>query len=342
MDTKAVLAGVNLIQLVERSLGPAGRVSGKYHFWACPFHDDSNPSFAVTGDRYHCFGCGASGDAIEWLQKFEGLSFQNAIQRLGNPFSTFQRIEKSPEQNKGLQIIAKAKQKALPDLQNAWKEIIRTCEANLWGDKGKQARQYLNDRGLKDDTLRSPFVRLGYSEGQKIADIWVDRGIVIPCFTVDKKAEVDRIAYIKIRRGKAWVYKPEDKAKYRKLYGASGGLYGASLVYGSDLVFVTEGELDALLLWQEAGSLAGVCTLGSASERVDLGKWGRYLSYARRLFIAYDNDPAGQKGLDYWQSWNGRAVKAGVPAGKDITEAYLSGVDLSDWVIDTIKTVEKI
>lgn len=337
MDTKAVLAGVDLIQLVERSLGPAGRVSGKYHFWACPFHDDSTPSFAVTSDRYHCFGCGASGDAIEWLMKFEGLSFQNAIQRLGNPYTVPAILPERPERKAALQKTEKSL-----DLLVAWSEIIRTCEANLWSDKGKQARQYLNDRGLKDDTLRSPFVRLGYSEGQKIADIWVDRGIVIPCFTVDSEAEVDQIAYIKIRRGKAWVYKPEDKAKYRKLYGASGGLYGASLVYGSDLVFVTEGELDALLLWQEAGSLAGVCTLGSASERVDLGKWGRYLSYARRLFIAYDNDEAGQKGLDYWQSWNGRAVKAGVPAGKDITEAYLSGVDLSDWVIDTIKTVEKI
>jgi DNA primase len=50
----------------------------------CPFHDDSTPSLSVGGvpDRFHCFGCGASGDVIDFVRRLEGLSFRAAVQRL--------------------------------------------------------------------------------------------------------------------------------------------------------------------------------------------------------------------------------------------------------------------
>jgi DNA polymerase I-like protein with 3'-5' exonuclease and polymerase domains len=47
-------------------------VNGKVH---CPFHDDANPSCHIYDDHYHCFACGAHGDAISWLREVEGLSF---------------------------------------------------------------------------------------------------------------------------------------------------------------------------------------------------------------------------------------------------------------------------
>ena len=50
----------------------------------CPFHDDSTPSLSVGGvpDRFHCFGCGASGDVIDFVRRLEGLSFPEAVDRL--------------------------------------------------------------------------------------------------------------------------------------------------------------------------------------------------------------------------------------------------------------------
>lgn len=333
MDAKAVLDRVNLVDLIEGDLGQPAKVSGKYTFWACPFHDDSNPSFAVTSDRYYCFGCRASGDAIDWLTNYRGLGFIDALGLLsGEKVSLKSSKAILQRQVEPVEVVEPEL-----DLQSAWNEIIDTCRGQLWSDKGKQARDYLHARGLTDDTLQGCTARLGYSEGQKIADIWVDRGVVIPNFTLDKDGAIDRIAYIKIRRGKSWVYKPNDRSKYRKLYGASQGLYGADLVRGSDLVFVTEGELDALLLRQEVGQYVGVCTLGSASERLNLGRWGSYLSSAKWYFIAYDNDLAGDTGFDYWTSWSGRAVRVKVPTGKDITDAYLAGVDLAEWVFSIIR-----
>jgi len=56
-------------------------VSGKVH---CPFHDDTNPSCHIYDDHYHCFACGAHGDAIDWLREVEGLSFRAAQDALAS------------------------------------------------------------------------------------------------------------------------------------------------------------------------------------------------------------------------------------------------------------------
>jgi len=64
---------------------------GRGFMGCCPFHDDSTASLSVGGvpDRFHCFGCGAGGDVIEYVHRFTGLSFTGAVQALaqGTAFS---------------------------------------------------------------------------------------------------------------------------------------------------------------------------------------------------------------------------------------------------------------
>ena len=50
----------------------------------CPFHAENTPSFNVSSTKqfYHCFGCGASGDAIKFLREHDGLTFMEAIEKL--------------------------------------------------------------------------------------------------------------------------------------------------------------------------------------------------------------------------------------------------------------------
>jgi putative DNA primase/helicase len=50
----------------------------------CPFHKERTPSFNVYGDHYHCFGCGAHGDVVDWLIKARRMTFAGAVQHLGN------------------------------------------------------------------------------------------------------------------------------------------------------------------------------------------------------------------------------------------------------------------
>ena len=57
---------------------------GKNHWGVCPFHYEKTPSFSVNevDQYYHCFGCGASGDVISFVEKYEGLDFWEAVQML--------------------------------------------------------------------------------------------------------------------------------------------------------------------------------------------------------------------------------------------------------------------
>jgi len=334
-DTKSLLQGVDLVDVIASDLGDPAKVSGRYTFFCCPFHADDDPSFAVTPDRYYCFGCRASGDAIKWLMDYRKLTFLDAcktISRHGEGVIPMGNVGQSRPVN--LTATITARQNDQPDgFQASWKVIIDECQSLLWSDKGKGARQYLHDRGLNDKTLQSPFFRVGYSDGRKVADIWVDRGIVLPCFSVDQDSQVEYVDYIKIRHSENVM------PKYRKLKGGRKGLFGADTVKGSDIVIVTEGEFDAMLLYQEAGDLVGVCTLGSATDRFDWGRYGRYIGFVKWILIAYDLDDAGDLGAEAWKEVSGRVKRVKIPdgTGKDITDAWKSGVNLSDWVMDVLR-----
>lgn len=338
IDTKVINSSVNLIFIIEQDLNSPIKRSGKWAFFGCPFHDDRDPSLGVTKDRYYCFGCGASGDAINWMMEFRKLSFLDACKALSQNGIVIDTNYQRPHLT---EVNTVAKKDRPDDLQASWREIIDVCQGLLWSGSGAMARDYLHGRGLTDEVLKSPFFRVGYSEGQKIAGIWVDKGIVLPCFTVISDVSIDYVSYIKIRRGKSWIYKPDDTSKYRKLYGQGSnlfGLYGAEFVKGADIVFIVEGEFDSLLLHQEAGDLVGVCTLGGASSRFDWGHWGKYLSFAKWFFVAYDNDNAGDSGADAWQELSGRVKRVRIPEGKgkDITDAWKAGVKLDDWVLSVL------
>jgi DNA primase len=56
---------------------------GNEHLGLCPFHKERTPSFVVwrKAQRFHCFSCGADGDAISWLMQVEGLGYTQAVKR---------------------------------------------------------------------------------------------------------------------------------------------------------------------------------------------------------------------------------------------------------------------
>jgi DNA primase len=72
------------IQDVAAASGVELRRSGHGFLGCCPFHDDSTPSLSVGGvaDRFHCFGCGAGGDVIDWVQRTAGVGFLDAVRLL--------------------------------------------------------------------------------------------------------------------------------------------------------------------------------------------------------------------------------------------------------------------
>lgn len=83
VDTAALLARVDIVDLIDGYV-PLTKEGAEY-VACCPFHSEASPSFKVNRAKqiYHCFGCGANGDAIKFLQEHQGLSFIEAVKQLG-------------------------------------------------------------------------------------------------------------------------------------------------------------------------------------------------------------------------------------------------------------------
>ncbi|MCX5497268.1 DNA primase [Kaistia dalseonensis] len=133
----------------------------KGDFWACcPFHGEKSPSFHADDrkGRYHCFGCGESGDHFTFLTKIEGLSFPEAVERLageaGLPMPA--RDARAEEEDK--------KRASLHEVMEL---ACRYFEEGLQSRDGAQARGYLNGRALGPDIQRR--FRLGYARSSRNA-----------------------------------------------------------------------------------------------------------------------------------------------------------------------------
>jgi DNA primase len=98
-----IRARVSLEQLVARrvKLRRTGRAFGGL----CPFHNEKTPSFTVSNEKgyYHCFGCGAHGDAIEFVMQTEGVDFREAVRRLdsGGLLAVEARVAAPPVERPG-------------------------------------------------------------------------------------------------------------------------------------------------------------------------------------------------------------------------------------------------
>ncbi|HEX2150554.1 MAG TPA: DNA primase [Stellaceae bacterium] len=145
-------ARVSLADLVGRRVRLVRR--GREHSGLCPFHNEKTPSFYVVEDKgfFHCFGCGAHGDAIGFVMRADNLDFIEAVERLAGeagvavPQQTPQERDRAQRQKTLLEALAAA---------------AEFYEAQLWGPAGARAREYLIRRGLDEEAIRR--FRLGWA-----------------------------------------------------------------------------------------------------------------------------------------------------------------------------------
>ncbi len=123
----------------------------------CPFHGEKTPSFSVHATRqfYHCFGCGVSGDVFSFVQKIENITFPEAVrlvaQKLGIPLP--KATYSSPAEAKEAKLRSQ-----LLDVQERAAVFFQEC---LKRPEGARAREYLQGRGLDEETIRG--FRIGYA-----------------------------------------------------------------------------------------------------------------------------------------------------------------------------------
>lgn len=91
IDPRPILASTDLVALVGSVVKL--RRHGRGWLGLCPFHGERTSSFHVSPKRFHCFGCGVHGDAIEWTRLTRAVGFRDACEYL-LPGSTTQTVER--------------------------------------------------------------------------------------------------------------------------------------------------------------------------------------------------------------------------------------------------------
>lgn len=130
-------------------------------YWACcPFHGEKSPSFHCEDrkGRYHCFGCGVSGDHFRFLTDLDGLSFPEAVQQIAD-LAGVAMPQPDPQ--------AEQREKERMGLVEVMEMATRFFEDQLQTASGAKARAYLRDRGLTGRTIET--FRLGYASESRNA-----------------------------------------------------------------------------------------------------------------------------------------------------------------------------
>src|SRR5258707_15443616 len=126
-----------------RRVGSTGRYLG-----LCPFHQEKTPSFSVHQGRqfYKCFGCGVGGDALKFVMEIDGLTFPETLKLLAerNGIPMPKRAEFSDAESK--------LRGALMEMHTVAAQVF---QANLRGEPGSGAREYLGRRGVNAESIET-------------------------------------------------------------------------------------------------------------------------------------------------------------------------------------------
>lgn len=282
---------------------------GRLKMALCPFHSEKSPSFHIKDEQgtYHCFGCGAHGDALSFLQEIEGVSFMEALEKLASLMGlTIPTFTDKPSKDESLE------NKLLQVLEAA----TLFFERQLKTSKGFKAAQYLETRGLKAETisqfrlgyasagntLKDALMRDGFSEdilqragliirpeeGKSTYDRFRDR-VIFPIF--DRKGRVIAFGGRILEAGEPkYLNSPETSVfhKGKILYAYN---FAQRDLRKDQPLLVAEGYLDVITLHQ-AGFKGAVAPLGTALTEEQILLLWRLRS---EPMFCFDGDNAGQK-----------------------------------------------
>jgi len=282
---------------------------GREHMGLCPFHKERTPSFHVYDDHYHCFGCGAHGDAIGFVIQTEGLSFIEAVERLAAD-AGLQVPQQTPQEREH------AKREAT--LHQVMDAACRWYEEQLHGAAGRAALAYLRERGLDDDTIArfrlgfAPDNRAGIKRALIAKDmpeaLLIDAGLLIkPDDGVTYDRFRARVMFpITDRRGRVIAFGgrvmpgSDAPAKYLNspdtpLFDKGRTLFGLATARAAAAdkkrVILVEGYMDAIAM-ARAGFTETVAGLGTALTESNIETLWRL---APEPIVCFDGDEAGAR-----------------------------------------------
>ena len=281
---------------------------GRRHSGLCPFHSEKTPSFSVVDDQgfYHCFGCGAHGDAISFLRETDGLDFMEAVERLAGMAGM--EVPRSAPEDPDRQRQRKA---ALDILE----ETTRFFQAALLRDDGSVAARYLQGRGLGETVLST--YRLGYAPRSGLRTALSARGFSdddMLAAGVIRRSDRDGSLYdyfrdrvmfpIEDRQGRVIAFgaRALGAAQPKYLNSGEGPTFSKKQVlYGwvqaregmrrKLPLVVAEGYMDVIAI-QQSGVATAVAPLGTALTEEQIGHLWKLHDDP---ILCFDGDVAGQR-----------------------------------------------
>ncbi len=265
----------------------------------CPFHDEKSPSFVISPQKqiYHCFGCGAGGDAIKFVMEYEKLNYPEAIERLAdqNNYTLHYTDNKNPN---------KQRSQLMERLSQWYQSLLNTMPA---------AQAYLKERGVSMASIEKFGIGYAPESFQTIQFIKSNQYSMAEAIELGVAGSeggreyarfMERIIFpIHASNGASVGFGGRTitghQAKYinspqTPLFNKSRLLYAYDLarqaIYKHHQIIITEGYLDVVMLHQ-AGFNQAVATLGTAltPEHLPLLRKGE-----PRVIMAYDGDSAGR------------------------------------------------
>ena len=329
-----LLDRVDIVEVIDRQV-PLKK-AGQNYVACCPFHREKSPSFSVSPQKqfYHCFGCGAHGNALTFLMEHHGMGFVDAVHALAKQVGmAVPQPESTPAQH-----AAVARQYSL---QDCLLQAARFYKYQL--KHSPTAIDYLKRRGLTGETAARfaiGYAPSGWNALQGVFEDYLNPQLVEAGLLVKREdgSRYDRFRErimfpIRNRKGQIiafggrvlgqgepkYLNSPETPLfeKGRELYG----LFEArQAIREHNCVLVVEGYMDAIALHSHNITNA-VASLGTAFTAQQCRK---ILRYSPNIYFCYDSDNAGQaatmRALAIASS-NGANVKViTIPDGKDPDE----------------------
>lgn len=306
--SEALIERVDLVDLVGKYVSL--KKTGRNHKGLCPFHNEKTPSFVVAEDKqfYHCFGCGAGGNAIGFYMAIENLDFIDAVEALSERYGLDLENYRTQQSNHEAESLVLKKELFALNREAA---LFYLKELN----DNQNAKKYLERRGIESLTARR--FGLGYAP-----DAWQS---ITDYFGFPQCANLLKLGLIDPKKNGNGYY---DKFRNRLMFpiqdarqnivGFGGRAIGdempkylnspESIIFNKSATFygilqakeslgklrsavIVEGYMDVIMLHQ-AGISNSIATLGTAMTEEHARVLDRY---ADEIILCFDGDEAGRK-----------------------------------------------
>ena len=313
VDTEVVndlKSKVNIADLISQYVALSR--TGKNYIGLCPFHGEKTPSFNVNAEKgfYHCFGCGRSGDAIEFLKEYNQVGFIDAVKELANFAGVTLDISNDREEKNN---------------PNAPLYEINNQAARLYNillmstELGERARDYLAERGITDDVIKRFNIGLAPEENDFIfknlsnkfdEEVMANSGLFHFSNNRVFDAFTNRIMFPITNEygqtigfsGRKWQENDDSKAKYintsaTTIFDKSYELWNLDkakpTISKRREVYLMEGFMDVIAA-HKAGINNVVASMGTALTEKHVR---RLKQIAKKFVLVYDGDSAGQNAI---------------------------------------------